>query len=88
MWKIEFHKQPEKFLAKLNEADKIRILTTLYKLCETPYNRKDLDIKRLKGENMKWRLRVGDWRIIYRLDRGRLIIEVIEIGSRGDIYKQ
>ena len=87
MWKIEFRKQPEKFLAKLNDADRTRILTAVYKLRETPYNRKDLDIKRLKGEDMKWRLRVGDWRIIYYLDKGRLIIEIIEIGTRGDVYK-
>lgn len=88
MWKIEFRKQPEKFLAKLDNEARKRILTALYKLSEMPYNRKDLDIKRLKGGHlMKWRLRVGDWRIIYSLDEGRLIIEIIEIGSRGDIYK-
>ena len=87
MWKIKFHKQPEKFLAKLNNADRARILTALSKLCETPYDRSDLDIKRLRGEKFKWRLHVGDWRIIYSLNEGFLIIEVIKIGNRGDVYK-
>ena len=88
MWRLEFKKQPEKFLAKLDDESRKRILTALYKLSEMPYNRKDLDIKRLKGSHLvKWRLRVGDWRIIYSLDEGRLIIEIIEIGTRGDIYK-
>ncbi|MBR2208901.1 MAG: type II toxin-antitoxin system RelE/ParE family toxin [Synergistaceae bacterium] len=87
MWKIRFRKQPEKFLEKLNKLDKTRILTALSKLSETPYDRKDLDIKRLKGEKFKWRLRVGDWRIIYLLVEGFLIIEVIKIAPRGDVYK-
>lgn len=34
------------------------------------------------------RLRVGDYRIIYRVDNGRLIVLVIDAGSRGDIYKR
>jgi mRNA interferase RelE/StbE len=34
-----------------------------------------------------YRLRVGDWRVIYTLDSGRLVVLVLEIGTRGGIYK-
>ena len=87
-WKIKFKKQPEKYLTKLNDEERTRILKAVYKLCEKwPfYHQPDLDIKRLKGSD-EWRLRVGEWRIIFYPDEGQFIIVVIEIGSRGDIYK-
>ncbi len=34
-----------------------------------------------------YRLRVGDYRIIYTVDNGALIITIIKIGSRGDVYE-
>ncbi len=34
-----------------------------------------------------YRLRVGDWRVVYTLEEARLIIAVVDIGSRGGIYK-
>ena len=34
-----------------------------------------------------YRLRVGDWRIVYTLDQERLAIEVIKIETRGGVYK-
>ncbi len=48
------------------------------------------DIKELKGKRGRglYRLRVGDYRIIYTIDNGKLIIHVIDAGNRGDIYKR
>ena len=46
------------------------------------------DIKKLKGHNDLFRLRVGDYRIIYTVDNGELIIYVIDINNRGDVYKK
>jgi len=34
-----------------------------------------------------FRLRVGDWRVIYEVDEHQLIILVLKIGSRGGVYK-
>ncbi|CAA7626496.1 Plasmid stabilization system (fragment) [Candidatus Terasakiella magnetica] len=34
-----------------------------------------------------YRLRVGDWRVIYKIEAGQLILRVIEIGPRGGIYQ-
>lgn len=36
---------------------------------------------------MQYRLRVGDFRIIFTIDNGQYIICVIDIGNRGQIYK-
>lgn len=45
-----------------------------------------LDIKKLTGRT-GFRLRIGGWRALYRVEKGQLIIEVIKIGPRGGIYK-
>jgi mRNA interferase RelE/StbE len=49
-------------------------------------DKQGLDAKPLQGRD-GFRLRIGDWRLIYEVDRGRLIILVVEIGPRGDVYK-
>ncbi|MEN6567368.1 MAG: type II toxin-antitoxin system RelE/ParE family toxin [Veillonellales bacterium] len=46
------------------------------------------NVKPLNGQADHYRLRVGDWRIIYRIQEERLLISVISIGSRGDVYKK
>ena len=46
------------------------------------------DIKRLKGHEDLLRLRVGEYRIIYTVDNGALIVYVIDAGNRGQIYNR
>jgi mRNA interferase RelE/StbE len=46
-----------------------------------------LDVDKLKGES-GYRLRVGQYRIIYTLYEDQLMIEVVRIKPRGDIYKR
>jgi len=41
--------------------------------------------KNCKAEG--YRLRVGDWRIIYKIEREQLIIMVLKVAARGEIYK-
>jgi mRNA interferase RelE/StbE len=46
---------------------------------------KTRNVKKLKGRD-GYRLRVGDWRVVYDIEAGKLVLIVIEIGPRGDIY--
>ena len=48
--------------------------------------RRDLDIKPMMGRD-GYRLRIGRWRALYRIENDRMVILVVEIGSRGDLYK-
>jgi len=43
--------------------------------------------KKLKGTGDQWRVRVGDYRIIYQIEDDRLLIVVIRIGHRREIYR-
>lgn len=45
-----------------------------------------LDIKKLTGE-IYWRLRVGNWRVIFDRDDEVQIIKIERIKARGDVYK-
>jgi mRNA interferase RelE/StbE len=42
----------------------------------------------LKGYEDLYRLRVGDYRIIYTIKQDELVIAILKIGNRGDIYKE
>ncbi len=45
-------------------------------------------VKKLQGEENLYRIRVGDYRIIYSIEEKKLIVLVIRIGHRRDIYKK
>lgn len=81
---ILIEKPAEKFISRLPKNEKERVLRAIAKLPE------EGDIKHLQGKKNKGldRLRVGDYRIIYRVDNGRLIVCIVDAGNRGEIYKQ
>jgi mRNA interferase RelE/StbE len=62
-----------------------RFLKAFEQLAADPC-REDLDIKALAGRD-GFRLRIGGWRAIYRVQDERVVILVLDIGPRGDIYK-
>ena len=79
MYQIIIKKRAKKFIDKLSQNERKRIVTAIEKL-------PDGDIKKLKGHDDLMRLRVGSYRIIYSVDNGRLIIYIIDAGNRGEIY--
>ncbi|MBD2848672.1 type II toxin-antitoxin system RelE/ParE family toxin [Paenibacillus sp. IB182496] len=85
-YSIEFYKNALKYLQKLDKPTRTRITHSLQLLCDHPFH-PELDIKRMKGTSEEYRLRVGSYRIVYAVEDYRLLIQVIKIGSRGDIYK-
>jgi len=82
---IIFSKSAEKFLDTLDKKTKQRILE---KVRELQTNSENLDIKKLKSRNTLYRLRVGNFRIIYSFKHDRLVIYIVAIGHRKDIYQQ
>ena len=80
-YRIEIDKRAAKFIVKQPKPQRERILKAIYKL---PY---EGDIKAMQGYSGYYRLRVGDYRIIYTVNNDVLLVRVIEIGNRGDIYK-
>lgn len=83
MYSIEFSKLSEKQLYKLEKSEQIRIISALDRIRIRPYPY----ISKLVGSPY-FRLRAGDYRIILGIREDRLIILVIEIGHRKNIYKR
>ncbi len=82
---IIYNSDSEKFLDKLDDKTYKKISLKLNKLKENPH-KNNLDIKKLQGKENTFRLRVGDYRILYTLENNILIIFVIKIGHRKDAY--
>jgi len=82
-WRVEIHDRFEKKLVRLGRPERESILKALVKLQDDPFV---LDLKSLRGRT-DWRLRVGPWRILLRMDADAKVIVVYDLGPRGDIYK-
>lgn len=81
-YRIDIKRKAEKFIRRLPRQDEERVLRAIYRLPDGE------DVKKLKGHEGLMRLRVGDYRIIYQVDNGRLVVLVVDAGNRGDIYKR
>lgn len=83
-YEIQINRKALKFINKQPQNQKRRILSAIWKLPETG-DREPLQGKRNEG---LLRLRVGDYRIIYSVDDGRLTVYVVDAGNRGEIYNR
>lgn len=83
-YQIVFSDDADKQLKKLDKSVQRRILVAIVKLEEDP---RPQGVKKLKGNNDFWRIRVNDWRVIYQINDGKLTILVLEIGHRSKIYR-
>ena len=82
MFSVDFSKYAQKQLYKLEGNLKERIINTLERIKIRPYS----FVKKIVGSPY-FRLRVGDYRIILDIQNNILIIHVLEVGHRKNIYK-
>ena len=85
--RIEYSKSAAKTIQNMDKRLRNHIREAIHGLTLTPPKG---DIKPMKGKPAGWfRLRVGGYRVIYRYDNDgtMMILYIIDIGSRGDIYK-
>ena len=81
MYEIEFSETAEKQLYKLERNTQVRIISTLERIRIKPYTH----VKKLVGSDY-FRLRVGDYRVILDIKESKLLIFIIEVGHRKNIY--
>lgn len=85
MYKLFFHPRAIKKLKRLHPTDHQRILQKIDKLSQSP-QAKELDIKKLANTQNSFRLRSGDIRAIFEVDKKTGIIYIWDIDYRGSIY--
>jgi mRNA interferase RelE/StbE len=81
---VILERQAEKALRRLPREVFVRVDRLLLSLADDP---RPAGCKKLAGYESLYRLRVGDWRLVYSVEEDRLVVLVIEIASRGQAYR-
>jgi mRNA interferase RelE/StbE len=82
--KIEISATAEKQLAALGRDAQVRVVNAIRKLSENPRPR---GCRKLRDYSDVYRIRVGVFRVLYCLEQLRLLILVLKIGHRRDVYR-
>lgn len=83
LYSLDFSKQAIKELEKINEPFYSHIKQAIFNLTENP---RPNGCKKLKGRD-SYRIRIGNYRVIYDVLDKKLIVDIITLGHRKDIYK-
>lgn len=86
MYRVVLTKRATKGLEQAPQHIKKRTVEVLDALRESFAPVKQFDVKRLEGMEGVFRIRIGDWRIIYEVRRKEGLIAVFEIAPRGRAY--
>lgn len=82
---VELSNQAKRDLAALSPDVQTRIVKALRKLEANP---RPSGIKKLTGNENAYRLRVGDYRVLYEVYDTLLLVLVVKVGHRREVYRQ
>lgn len=83
-YSIEFRPSAARELKKLEIGTQRRILAALSQLEGDPF---PPGVKKLTHEDNIYRIRVGDFRVLYQVESGKLLILVLRVGHRREVYR-
>lgn len=86
-WRIEFHPEAAKELRRLHRKTAARILDVLEKRIAVLDDPRRLGAALRGAHQGYWRWRIGDYRLIARIEDRRITILVVRIGHRREIYR-
>ncbi len=84
-YQVEIARRAAKALARLPRKEQQRVRLAIDLLAETP---RPPGCVALAGEARAYRVRVGDYRIVYEVFDDRLVVQVVRIGHRRDVYRR
>lgn len=83
-WQIEIKRSARKALLSLPSMMQRRLGERIDALADEP---RPPGARKLAGSDIQYRIRVGDYRILYEIHDNRLVINVIKIGHRREVYR-
>ncbi len=83
-WHVVVMKQPQKILRRMPKDLRERIRQSIWILADNPF---PPGHRKLVGSTNNYRIRVGDWRIVYTVENEQLLVLVIRIAPRGSAYQ-
>jgi mRNA interferase RelE/StbE len=81
---VRITRRAQKELRKLGHQARERIRPKMLALAENP---RPHGVKKLSGEEDLWRIRVGDYRVIYQISDRELVVLVVRVRHRSDAYR-
>ena len=84
-YKIEWKRSATRELRKLPREAVSRILQAIEELSIDPY---PTGVRKLVGSEQTYRIRIGDYRVVYSVFSSTLIIQIIRVGHRKDVYNR
>lgn len=83
-YEVQISRNVQKELDRQARNTRERLLKAILALADNP---RPIGSRRIEGQEDIYRMRVGDWRIVYAIYDERLVVTVIKVGSRGDVYR-
>ena len=80
---LRLSRQARRYIERADANTRRRLFAVLEEVAVNPYSG---DVRPLRGRPGQWRRRVGDLRVIYRVDDTGLTVDIAVIGPRGDVY--
>lgn len=84
LYQIEFSRQADRQFRNLPSQIQQRLKSRIDSLAATP---RPHGSEKLSGADQLYRIRVGDYRIVYAVDDDRLLVLVVKVGHRREVYR-
>ena len=85
-YRIIYRREPAKALRRLQRAKAEDVMAAVDRIAADPFAPNN-NVRPLKGISSSFRVRVGDWRVSYTIDREAQVIRVFEVAPRGGAYR-
>jgi mRNA interferase RelE/StbE len=83
-YRIDVSATAERQIRKLPRADQVRIIRVIQALASDPH---PPGCRKLSGYDDVFRIRIGRYRVLYAIEDRRLVIIVLKVGDRKDVYR-
>jgi len=83
-YELEFSRTAERQLRKLPREDQVRVVREILTLAIDPFPR---GARKLAGYDDVYRIRIGVYRVLYSVSATALIVVVLKVGHRKDVYR-
>ena len=84
-YRIEWKRSAVKELKQIDKPIIPRIIEAVEQLAANPY---PVGSKKIRGAEHTFRIRKGEYRIVYRVYSGKLIVEIVKVGHRKRVYEK
>jgi mRNA interferase RelE/StbE len=82
-YSLSILRRAQKELAQISRGDSERVVEAIRDLAVNP---RPVGCRKLTGRE-GWRIRIGDFRVIYEVDDGQRSVTVLHVGNRRDVYR-